>query len=162
MPGTTQRRDHRVLALAAIAAASACIASSGGAQVIRRAVRVQVTDTAGAPLGGANLAILTLRRDTLGTGITGDDGRATIPIDSGAGDRQIVARQIGYSRSDLWVRLMRAETLSVRLMMRRAATTLATVTITERQRTPYDFIGADEIDSMSTLRTIYEARDIVM
>ena len=162
MLGTTQRRDHRVLALVAMLAASACVVRTGDAQVVRRAVRVQVADSSGAPLGGVDVVVLTVRRDTLGRGATGDDGRALIPIDSGSGDRQVVGRKIGFRRSDLFIRIARAETLSVTLRMRRAVQTLAPVTVTEQQRLLYNFISADEIDSMSPHRTIYEARDIVL
>ena len=162
MHGTTQRRGHRVLALAAILAASACVVRTGNGQVVRRAVRVQVADSSGAPLGGVDVVVLTVRRDTLGRGTTGDDGRALIAIDSGSGDRQVVGRKIGFSRSDLFIRITQAETLSVTLRMRRAVQTLAPVTVTEQRRLLYNFINADEIDSMSAHRTIYEARDIVL
>ena len=129
MLGTTQRRDHRVLALAALPAASACVVRAGDAQVVRRAVRVQVADSSGSPLVGVDVVVLTVRRDTLGRGTTGGDGRALIPIDSGSGDRQVVGRKIGFSRSDLFIHIAKAETLSVTLRMRRAVQTLAPVTV---------------------------------
>jgi hypothetical protein len=128
----------------------------------RRALRIQVTDTARTPLAGVNVVVLNVQRDTLGRGTTDDSGRAFVPVDSGAGDRQVVARRIGYARSDIFVRLVRAETLAVSLTMRRVVATLAQVTVTERRRTPYDYINADEIDSMTIRRTILEARDIVL
>ena len=139
-------------------------AERAGAQSQNRlAIRVQAVDTLGAPVSGVNVVILTVRRDTLGRGTTTDDGRALIAIDSGAGDRQVVARKIGFRRNDQFVRIHAAETLLVSIRLQRPQPTLPLVTVTERRRgVPYNFISADEIDSMSLHRTIYEARDIVL
>jgi len=82
--------------------ALACVlARVGSAQVpVRRALRVQVSDSAGAPVSGTNLVVLTAFRDTLGRGTTGDDGRALILVDSGNGERRLVVRRIGFLRAD--------------------------------------------------------------
>jgi hypothetical protein len=155
--------SRSALRILACVVATACAASVGRTQTPpRRAVRLQVSDTSGAPLGGVNVVVLNVQRDTVGRGTTDDNGRALVAVDSGAGDRQVVARRIGFVRSDIFLRLVKPETLAVSLTLRRVVATLAPVTVTERRRTPYDYINADEIDSMSTKRTIFEARDIVL
>lgn len=128
---------------------------------VRRALRVEVTDSAGVPVPGANLVVLTAFRDTLGRGVTGDDGRALVPVDSGRGERQLVVRRIGFARADRVFRFAAADTPTVVVALRRAAQAVAAVTVEARRRVPYDFVAADEIDSMSTHRTLYNALDVV-
>jgi len=148
-----------VLGGLSVIAAFARVAPAHGP--VRRALRVEVADSAGAPVAGANLVVLTAFRDTLGRGVTGGDGRALVQVDSGRGERQLVVRRIGFVRADRVFRFAAADTPTVSLVLRRAPQMLATITVEERRKAPYNFVNADEIDSMSTHRTLYNARDVV-
>jgi hypothetical protein len=109
-------------------------------------VSVHVIDSTGTALEGADLTVLVGLSESRATGTTDASGHASLTVTEPRGDYQLVARKIGYNRSDQFFRGAPGR-LSFDVVMHRNTQALASVRVTAREnlkRKSY-FIDADEI-----------------
>lgn len=157
--------------LAAIAAAAAAAAQETAPVQSARStvVRIQVTDSAGQPIAGADLAVLRGLADVLARGTSDTSGRRTFVLAAVAGDVQVVARRLGYQRADQFQHLAptsrstasHRDTIDVSLQMIRVVPTLAAVKVTAEEdlkRKSY-FVDADQI--AASKRLILNGMDVL-
>src|SRR4051794_32141956 len=105
-----------------------------GAQQQVATVRVTVVarDSAGRVLSGADVSIVQGLHDVLSSATTNERGRVAMIIPAGKEDYQLVARKIGYTRSDRFFRADR-DTLSFEIVLRRPVQELAAVKVTAEE-----------------------------
>jgi hypothetical protein len=130
-------------------------------QSVSTTMSVQVSDTGGRPVAGAEVSVVKGLHDALGSGVTDDRGHVALKVTAAAReDYQLVVRKIGYQRTDRFFRANR-DTMSFAITLRRAVQELAAVTVTAEEdvkRKSYH-IGADEI--ASSTRVLIDATDIL-
>ena len=154
--------NSRVVALVAVAVALAPCAIATAQSVPQPTVRVVITDSAGAPVAGVEVALVRGLRDSVGRGTTNDAGQSSFRIPSDQNQYQVIARKIGYYRAERFFIARAVDTIRATVTMRRIAQTLATVRITEQEdlkRRAY-FIDADAI--ASSTRNLMDASDILL
>ena len=158
-------RAVTVVAAIAMFAALAAFAPSGfvGAQSVPRpTVRVLVTDSAGVPVEGVEVALVRGLRDSVGRGTTNNAGQSSFQIPSDQNQYQVIARKIGYFRAERFFIARAVDTIRAPLTLRRIVQALATVRVTEQEdlkRRAY-FIDADVI--ANSTRNLIDASDILL
>jgi hypothetical protein len=148
------------LRLVGIAAALASAASIARAQRPSTVVRIQVVDTAGAPLPGAQVSAM--RGMVVLASATSDAGgvqRFTLP--RGDDEVEIVARKIGYQRGDHFFRADR-DSVSLVVTLRVAAQSLPAVQVTAGENLRYKRYHVSADDIAASKRPLLNALDIVM
>jgi len=125
-------------------------------------VVVQVRDTTGRAISGAEVAVLRGLNDARASGITDDRGTSTLLISNAASneDYHVVVRKIGFERTERFFRIVRDST-AFDFMLRRVAQELNPVVVTAEQdikRKSYH-IDADVIANSD--RVLIDATDIL-
>src|SRR5207237_1003446 len=95
-------------------------------------VDVQVRDTSGMPVAGAEVAIVRGLNDARASGVSDERGHVSLVLTSTLSahdDYQLVARKIGFERSERFFRATR-DSLAFDVILRRAAQELAPVVVT--------------------------------
>src|SRR5436190_15418752 len=96
------RIARSILPMAALLSAS-LLAPSPAAHAQGRTstvVRVQVTDSTGTPVNGADVSLIAGLNNVLGRGITDDAGRQVLVASLDSGDYQVVVRRLGFQRAE--------------------------------------------------------------
>lgn len=152
---------------ASLAAAGALLALAPvrivGAQAVPQpTVRVVVTDSAGAPVAGVEVALVRGLRDSVGRGTTNDAGQAEFKITSDQNQYQVIARKISYYRAERFFIARAVDTIRTNVTMRRVVQALETVRVTEREDLQHRayFIDADVI--ANSTRNLIDASDILL
>ena len=121
-----------------------------------------VTDSSAAPVGGADVSVSFGMRQTLATGVTGEDGKKTLEFTApGAGEIQVTARKIGFIRTDRLFQLGHADTMTILLAMPRVPVSLDTVTITAEAKRKRAFYEVDADAIAASDKHIETAWDVV-
>ncbi|NIM52541.1 MAG: hypothetical protein GTN62_08005 [Gemmatimonadales bacterium] len=121
-------------ALFVAAAAAVPLAAQG---VTSAAVRGQVVDEAGTPVGGATLVLINQSTGQRYVGISRGDGRYNIENVAVGGPYIIQARLLGFQPAQRGeFRLSLGQALELNLMMPRAIVTLEAVTVTAEEQDP--------------------------
>jgi hypothetical protein len=151
------------VALVLVAALVAFVPRTAGAQVPSTRVLVQVRDTAGRGIGGAEVAVVRGLNDVRASGLTDERGRLVLSvagITSAQDDHHLVVRKIGFERHDRFFRGVR-DSLSFDVVLVRVAQELGAVVVTAEQdlkRKSYH-IDADVIANSD--RVLIDATDIL-
>lgn len=148
--------------LASLAGLTLCVASASLAQAPRQiVVRVRVVDTVGAPVGGAEVAVVRGLNTQVASGMTDAGGMRVTTVPRDDDPYQVVVRRIGYQRAERFFARPATDTVAMQIELRRVAQELAPVTITEtenRSRKHYH-LEADEI--ANTTRVLIDATDLL-
>jgi hypothetical protein len=122
------------LHVAALGAASLLAACSAGAQAAPTgAIRVRVTDAAGAPVPEATVTLVRGVKDVIAQGTTDASGVRVLVAPAASGEVQLVVRRIGYARADQFLVRLAADTLPVAVTLERSMTSLEAVKVVDRQ-----------------------------
>jgi len=124
-------------------------------------IRVRVSDSAGAPVSGANLSLLRAT-GTLATAVSDADGRHTFTVNSGDADYEVVARKIGFNRASRLFRPASGDTVAVQLVLVRAAQTLDPVKVTADEALRRKSYHADAEDIANSPRPINDGMDVLL
>jgi hypothetical protein len=130
-------------------------ATAAGAQAtdVRRSpslVRVQVTDSAGAPVDGAEIALMRGLKTVIASARTNNAGEHEFLVDLDSTDYSIVSRKIGYARGDRFIAAERS-TIDAKVVMKKLPGLPAvTVTAINLKRKSYhldadDIVNADKV-----------------
>jgi hypothetical protein len=147
------------------AATAATTAATTGAQATdaRRSpstIRVQVADSLGVPVEGAEVSIVRGLKGTLASARSDVSGNVSFIVDLDSADYSVVARKPGYSRGDRFFAAER-NVVDARVTMKAIARdqlSPVTVTAVDLKRKSY-FIDADDIGGSSV--HVHDALDIV-
>jgi hypothetical protein len=134
---------------------------NAGAQGANVQVRVQVTDSAGARIAGADVAVTHGLREVIAHASTDASGTAALAIAPSIDNYGIVVRKIGFNRAD---RFFRVDSLSIPLIeirLTRTLTALPTVAVTaEQTRKQRDYhLTADDLEKSE--RPVIDGTDIL-
>ena len=153
----TLRFARLVLTLGAMAGAAHAQATD--ARRAASTIRVHVTDSLGAPVADAEVAVVRGLKQSVATARTDAAGDHSFIVDLDSSDYSVVARKVGYTRGDRFFAAERA-TVDARVTMKRieAALPAVTVTVVDFKRQSY-FIDADEIADSKVV--VYDALDVV-
>lgn len=127
----------------------------------RTVIRVRVSDSSGVRVEGAEVAILRGLHDTIATGNTAANGEWLGVAPRSASPYQVVARKIGLVRQQQFF-MANAPEVGVSLTMRRAATQLGAVRITERESAARRSYFIDTDDIAHSVRPLLDAGDILI
>jgi hypothetical protein len=137
-------------------------ASAARAQAPRRiAVRVRIVDTAGAPVAGAEVAVVRGLNTRLASGTSDAAGLRVLLVERDDDPYQVVARRVGYERGERFFARPATDTVAMQIELHRIPRELAPVTVTEsenRSRRHYH-LEADEI--ANSTRVLIDATDLV-
>lgn len=123
-------------------------------------VRVRVIDSANAPVGGADVSIVQGLKDVRASGVTDAAGVHFLHILRDSGQRELVARKIGFARANMFF-FPRRDTIVLTVTMHRVVQKLETVKVSEREdlkRKSYH-VDADEIENAT--RPILDGLDVI-
>jgi carboxypeptidase family protein len=153
-----------MIALAAIALDSASLAAQATTdQKAARPeiVRVRVTDTTGAPVAGASVAIVHGLQQVVAQGVTDANGQRVLTVAATAGDYDAMVRKIGFTRADRFFGFQAGDTVTLHLLLAPAVQTLAEMNVTapEDRKRLRRYIDADDI--ANSTRPILDAMDVV-
>ncbi|HLA91493.1 MAG TPA: carboxypeptidase-like regulatory domain-containing protein [Gemmatimonadaceae bacterium] len=124
-------------------------------------VRVRVTDSARAPVAGAEVSLVRGLHAVVAQGTTDAAGQRLLIARADSESYDVIVRKIGYHRADRVFLLNGRDTVTLSVVLTRIPQPLAPVRVTARQdaaRRAY-FIDADEIAASD--RTIYSAVDVI-
>jgi hypothetical protein len=124
------------------------------------AIRVHVADSTGAPVAGADVAIVRNLTNVVARGTTDDRGNQVLSVPRIGADNNLVVRKIGFVRADrFFADTGAATTFDIRLA--RAVHALETVKVTadEDLRRKSYFIDAEGIETSP--RPVVDALDVV-
>jgi hypothetical protein len=143
-----------------VIAALLCGSTELRAQHPEAIVRVQVTDTAGAPIAGADVSLLHGFKLLLPAGPTDAAGFRRFRVPRGSDELQVVARRIGYQRGDRFF-LADRDSLALVVRMRPTPHELSPVQVTAQQdlKQKRFHVTADDIAESS--RLIENGLDVV-
>jgi hypothetical protein len=152
----------RALILATLVAGpAAALGAQAKATDVRRdpaLVRVQVMDSTGTPIEGAEVSLMRGLRTVLATARTNQAGEHEFLVDRDSTDYSVVARKVGYARGDRFIAVEKAA-MDARVIMRQLPSLPAvTVTAVNLKRKSYH-LDADDIASSET--HVNDALDIV-
>lgn len=150
------------LHVAALAAATLALAPGAGAQAPGTgAIRVRVTDPAGAPVPDATVTLVRGMKDVIAEGTTGADGVRILTAPATADEVQLVVRRIGFARADQFLVRLAADTLPVTVALTRSATALDAVKVTDRQTIRRRRLSIDAEAIAASRLPITDALDVV-
>jgi hypothetical protein len=122
------------LHVAALGAASLVLALQAGAQApTTGALRVRVTDPAGAPVSDATVTLVRGMKEVIAQGTTGADGVRLLTAPLSSEEVQLVVRRIGFARADQFLVRLAADTLPVAVTLTPSVTSLEAVKVVDRQ-----------------------------
>ena len=152
---------HSILVVCAIGLAGASMPGKSAAQARTITIRVQATDSAGAPLADADVALVRGLNAILSRGTTDATGRRQLILANAEGDYQVVVRKVGYTRSDQFFTVAARDTVSFAVTLSRALATLDTVTVSAESaiRLREYHINADQIANSD--RAVADGWDVV-
>ncbi|HXD47157.1 MAG TPA: carboxypeptidase-like regulatory domain-containing protein [Gemmatimonadaceae bacterium] len=153
-----------IIALAAIALDSACLAAQATTAPTAprpEIVRVHVTDTTGAPVAGASVAIVRGLQQVVAQGVTDANGQRVLTVAGAAGDYDAMVRKIGFTRADRFFGFQAGDTVTLHLLLAPAVQTLAQMNVTapEDRKRLRRYVDADDI--ANSPRPILDAMDVV-
>lgn len=141
-------------------------ATTAGAQAKNLAVvRVTATDSSGAPVTAAELAVVRGLRDVVARGRTDDAGLATLSFEvKDSSDFQVTMRKIGYTRGDRFFEIGPFDTARVAVVVPTPKSTqLETVSVTARANaklTSY-YLDADDIEQAAGSAALINGWEVV-
>ena len=147
--------------------AGALIAVSGGAvrcdgqEIPRTLVRLTVKDSLGIPVADANITVLRGLKDTVVASSTDANGVRVLFVPRSGAPIQVIVRKIGFARTDRFATTEGHDSVTFGFTMKRLVTSLAQVTVTEKEdivRKSY-YIDADAI--AASARPILDASDVL-
>jgi hypothetical protein len=149
-------------------AAAALLLAGNEAEIARAqtrplVIRVRVTDSARAPLSGADVTVIRDGAGLVQFGRTDASGRVTFSIQIEDGSYRVSARQIGYSQASSQPLTSTTDTIAVNLILSRLPPALLdTFRVAERPLplAKQPFVGADEI--ARDKRSVLSLRDVVL
>ena len=124
-------------------------------------VRVHVTDSAGAPVAGASVAIVHGLQQLVVQGVTDANGQRVLSVTGTAGDYDAMVRKIGFARADRFFGFRAGDTVTLHLLLVPAVQTLAEMNVTapgDRKRLRR-YVDADDI--ANSTRPILDGMDVV-
>jgi hypothetical protein len=153
---------HRPLAgLLVVALAASAQAQAPTAAPATGAVRVRVTDPAGAPVPEATVSLIRGVRDIVAQGTTDADGVRVLTAPIAGGEVQVVVRRIGFLRADQFLVRLAPDTLPVTVPLTPASQELATVRVTDRQLIRQRRLTVDADAIASAKRPVVDALDVL-
>jgi hypothetical protein len=126
-------------------------------------VEVQVRDTSGRGVNGAEVAIVHGLNEARASGLTDDRGRLTLSIASGVStqdDYHLVVRKIGFERAERFFRVTR-DSVALDLVIRRVAQELSPVVVTAEQDLKRKSYHIDAEAIANSDRVLIDATDIL-
>lgn len=153
-------RTLRFVPLLAMAVALTDSSAQTDARRSPSTVRVHVTDSLGAPIADAEVALMRGLKEVIATARTNAGGDHEFVVDLDSTDYSIVARKVGYKRGDRFIAVERGVVIAP-VVMKRIQGSLPSVTITaasDLRRKSYH-IDADDIAASTTY--VDDALDIV-
>jgi hypothetical protein len=153
-------RTLRLVPLLAIAFALAESSAQTDARRAPSTVRVHVSDSLGAPIADAEVALMRGLKEVIATARTNAGGDHEFVVDLDSTDYSIVARKVGYRRGDRFIAVERNLVIAP-VVMKQIQGSLPSVTVTaaaDLRRKSYH-IDADDIASSKTY--VDDALDIV-
>ena len=123
-------------------------------------MRVGVVDSAGAPVAGADVAIVRGMSETAAHATTDNAGRALLTIDRGGDPNQLVVRKIGFERGYRFFSAGNADSLAFTLSLIRTVTSLAPVNVTEKEDLKLKSYHLTAEDIEKSNRTILDGADL--
>lgn len=149
--------------------ATVMVAAAAGAQAtdVRRPpslIRVHVTDSAGAPVPDAEVALMRGLKQVLASARTNATGDHEFLVELDSTDYSVVARKIGYTRGDRFIAVERAAVNAHVVMKVIPANALPTVTVLveDLKRKSYhidaDDIAATDVPVRDALEIVYRLR----
>jgi hypothetical protein len=129
------------------------------AQARPASVIVRVSDSANAPVAGADVGIMRGTAETIAHGVSDASGRAMLAVPRVDGSLQLVARKIGFEREYRFFSISR-DTVTLEITLRRSVALLDAVRVSadaDLKRKSYH-LTAEEIESSS--RAIIDGSDI--
>jgi carboxypeptidase family protein len=158
-------RAARVNAVAPLAVLFAVLFAprSGVAQQPSRnvAVRIEVVDTAGHPIQGAEVALIRGLKLVVARGESDARGERTLTAPRVGAPIQVSARRLGFAPASAFVSASDQATVDVHLVLHAAAQTLAPVAVTAREDIlrKRNHLGADDI--ANSARPILDGLDAI-
>ena len=125
------------------------------------AVRTRITDSAGAPIEGVEVTILRGVSEVLGRGLTGPRGDRLLIVPRMVDEYQVVARRIGYKRSERFFVAGARDTVALSIPLSRAPQELAAVAVTAQEdvRRKSYYLDAETIANSG--RTLLNGVDLI-
>lgn len=154
------RLPFRLAAGAALPAGAVVPSTVAGAQETG-ALRVRVTDPAGAPVPGATVSLIRGVRDVVAEGRTGADGVRVLTAPVSSGEVQLVVRRIGFLRADQFLVRLMPDTLPITVSLKPASQELAAVRVTDRQGVRQRRMSIDADGIADAARPVVDALDVV-
>ena len=122
-------------------------------------VRVRVVDSAGAPIANAEVSALRGLTTIVPGGPTDTLGRRSFTVPQG-GEYEVVARRIGYQRGEQFFSAIH-DSVGIRIVLRVAATSLPTVSVTAKEDLKRRAYHLDADDIASSKRPIIDGLDVL-
>jgi hypothetical protein len=124
-----------------------------------RQLAVRVSDSAGAPVAGAEITIVRGLNSVIAHATTDQSGRKTINVSSEGGELQAVARKIGFAPGS-WFFAPASDTTVVDIVLHRSVQALSAVRVTAQEdlRRKSYFLDADAIANSS--RPLLDGLDV--
>jgi hypothetical protein len=132
-----------------------------GQSPIRTVVRVQIADSTGAPVGGADVAILASRNRVVVRATTNDDGRQVLLMSPDSGDYELVVRKIGFQRSDQFFRAAGHDTMSFSIRLAPLVQVLEPVKVVGKEERRHQYLFIDAAGIANSGEELDDAVDVI-
>src|SRR6267378_6866277 len=123
-------------------------------------VRVQVADSTGAPLEGADVTILAGLK-VVDRGITDAAGRRVLLMSADTGDFQLIVRRLGFRSANQFFRPDARDTMSFAFYLPRVVQVLETVKVDAKQDRRHEFLFIDAATIASSGEDLDNAFDVM-
>lgn len=147
-----------LLSSALCALSSAVTAQATDTRRAPALLRVQVMDSTGTPVEGAEVSLMRGLRTVLSTARTNHAGEHEFLVDRDSTDYSLVARKVGYARGDRFIAVDKAAVDARVIMKQLPSLPAVTVTAVNLKRKSYH-LDADDIEISNT--HVEDALDIV-